>query len=252
MKPCPQIGIPPEIKHFGDYDWRGTTTRRVAILPDVRALTAAQIDDLQAFVKNGNMLIISGLTGLYDPHALAWPLAGFPLGRVTGADWKEVHFVGDKLEVQLSSPSVQLPSHLWFSTVTPKDASAIGTLAGETTATRREVGKGSVIWLPTPLGLGSWLNQAGPLASYLQQILPVVPIRFAGPQKDCLIQVLENYPSYLLMVTNGSSEKRSCQVVHPDGFKSETLWGPKPSGDGKTFELGPRETSVLLVSVREQ
>jgi beta-galactosidase len=246
-----QIGIPPGIKHFGDYDWRATSARRVAILPDVRALSAAQIDDLQAFVKNGNLLIISGLTGFYDPHALAWPLAGFPLGSVTGADLKEVHFVGDKLEVQLSSPTVQLPSHLWFSTVIPKDAVAIGTLGGETIATRREVGKGAVIWLPTPLGLGSWLNRAGPLASYLQQELPSGKFRFSGVQPDCLLEVMENHGSYLLMVTNGSNEKRSCQVIHPDGFKSTTLWGSEGVGDGKTFELGPRGTSVLLFSPKD-
>ena len=64
---------------------------------------------------------------------------------------------------------------------------AIGTLGGETIATRREVGKGAVIWLPTPLGLGSWLNQAGPLASYLQQVLPTGKFRFAGVQPDCLL-----------------------------------------------------------------
>lgn len=243
-----QTGIPPEIKHFGDYDWRAATTaRRVAILPDVRAVTESQVADLEAFVENGNMLIISGLTGFYDPHALAWPLAGFPLGKVTGAEWREVHFVGDKLEVQLSSQAAQLPSHLWFSTVVPKEAAAIGSLAGETIATRREVGKGVVLWLPTPLGLGSWLNQARPLAAYLQAELPVAPIRFAGPQKDCFMQVLENHGSYLLMVTNGSSERRSCQATYSKGFNSASLWGPKPLGEGKTFELGPRETFVLLL-----
>ena len=92
-----QVGIPPEIKHFGDYDWRAKSARRVAILPDVRAVTQSQVEDLEAFVENGNILIISGLTGFYDPHALAWPLVGFPLGRVTGAEWKEVHFVGTNL-----------------------------------------------------------------------------------------------------------------------------------------------------------
>jgi redox-sensitive bicupin YhaK (pirin superfamily) len=76
--------------------------------------------------------------------------------------------------------------------------------------------------------------------------LPVMPIRFAGPQKDCLMQVLENDGTYLLMVTNGSNEKRGCEVIHPNGFKSAALWGSESVGDGKTFELGPRGTSVVL------
>ncbi len=105
-----------------------------------------------------------------------------------------------------------------------------------------------MIWLPTPLGLGSWLNQSGPLASYLQQVLPAGKFRFAGVQPDCLLEVMENQGSYLMMVTNGSNEKRSCHVIHPDGLKSNVLWGLEGASDGRTFELGPRGTSVVLFS----
>jgi hypothetical protein len=69
---------------------RSETGHRTVILPDVRALTQEQIEELDAFVHNGNTLIVTGLTGFYDPYVKAWPLAGFPLAKVTGAELKEV------------------------------------------------------------------------------------------------------------------------------------------------------------------
>lgn len=246
-----QTGIPPAIKHFGDYDWRASSvSRRVAILPDIRVLTSAQVDDLQAFVKNGNMLIISGLTGFYDPHALAWPLAGFPLGKVTGADLKEVHFIGDKLSLPITEPAATLPSHLWYSTLQNRDAKTMGTIAGEIVATRLQVGRGSVVWIPSPIGLGAWLNDATPLASFLQRELasavPAPEFRFPSPQPGCLIQVVENDGAYLLVVTNGGDAPATCQVKTPADLRPSILWGQLPLDKDDSFHLPARGTSVVL------
>ncbi len=246
-----QTGIPPAIKHFGDYDWRASSvSRRVAILPDIRVLTSAQVDDLQAFVKNGNMLIISGLTGFYDPHALAWPLAGFPLGKVTGADLKEVHFIGDKLSLPITEPAATLPSHLWYSTLQNRDAKTMGTIAGEIVATRLQVGRGSVVWIPSPIGLGAWLNDATPLASFLQRELasavPAPEFRFPSPQPGCLIQVVENHGAYLLVVTNGGDAPATCQVKTPADLRPSILWGQLPLDKDDSFHLPARGTSVVL------
>jgi beta-galactosidase len=246
-----QTGIPPAIKHFGDYDWGASGgARRIAILPDVRALTSAQVDELRTFVKNGNMLIASGLTGFYDPHALAWPLAGFPLGKVTGADLKEVHFVGEKLPLPLTDPAATLPSHLWYSTLLSRDAKPVGTIAGEVIATRLDVGKGSVLWIPSPIGMGAWLNGAGPLATFLQQqvaaVAPAAAFRFPAPQPGCLMQVLENHGAYVAVVTNGGDAATTCELESPAGLHPTTLWGQPLGIKGRTFSLSPRATAVVL------
>ena len=79
-----QIGIPPEIKHFGDYDWRGTTAGRVAILPDVRALTAAQIEDLQAFVKQRQPAYYQWFDRILRPACTGLAAGWIPAGE---GDW---------------------------------------------------------------------------------------------------------------------------------------------------------------------
>ena len=63
---------------------------------------------------------VTGLTGFYDPHAKAWPLAGFPLQRVTGAAWKEVHFVADTVELPMGDGRPALVGQgAWFGDAAP-------------------------------------------------------------------------------------------------------------------------------------
>jgi len=249
-----EIGMPPRVKLFGDYDWRAKSgAPRVAIVPDVRAISESQIDDLEAFVNNGNTLLITGLSGFYDPHAKAWPLAGFPLHRVTGARLKEVHFVGSDVDVSLSVPGVTLPSHLWVSSIENETAEAAGERGGETVATMRAVkGGGRVLWIPSPVGIGGWLRGTEPLAGYLKSVLGGTlegeAFRFQKLQTGCLMRVLRSGSGYMSVVTNGGSTAVECQVVHPKGLQMESLWGQLPSGLGgdAVYALGPRGTAVTL------
>lgn len=114
------IGIPPNIKQFDDYDWKAVTPqRRIAILADMREMSEAQIDSLKTFVEHGNVLLISGLSGFYGPHAKAWPLEGFPLGKITGGMLKELHLRDGEPLISVD-PTHPVPVGLWLSTLTPQ------------------------------------------------------------------------------------------------------------------------------------
>jgi len=249
-----QIGVPPHIKQFDDYDWHAKTVRpRFAIVPDARAITEDQIRSLEAFVENGNTLLITGLTGFYDPHARAWPLAGFPLARITGADLKEVHFISPDVELTLKEPSVTLPSHLWISSIDNHSAQAAGERDGEVTATiRKTANGGTLIWIPSPVDIGAWLRGTEPLASYLQSIfasaLDAEQFRFPKPQPGCLMRVLKAGNASLSVVTNGGDSPLKCEVQHPDGLNDQKLWGDTPAHRGATaiYSLPPRGTAVTL------
>ena len=254
-----QIGVPPRIKLFGDYDWRAKTSApRVVILPDARAITESQVSDLEAFVDNGNTLLITGLTGFYDPHAKAWPLAGFPLARVTGAELKEVHFIASDVDLKLSSPAMTLPSHLWVSSISPSSienhsASVTAERNGEIVATTRKTANGGlVLWIPSPIDIGGWLRGTEPLATYLKSVLAhsieSEPFRFPKPQKGCLMRVLRNDNAYLSVVTNGGDSPVQCEVQHPSGLHTEKLWGQLPveNGPNAIYSLDSRGTSVTL------
>jgi beta-galactosidase len=249
-----QIGEPPRVKLIEDYDWRAKTpTPRVAILPDLRVLTAGQFDDLEAFVENGNTLLITGLTGLFDKHAQPWPYLGYPLGKITGADLKEVMFIGGDVNLHLNSPQTTLPSHLWIGTIDNHSAQVAGERDGEVVATTRTTKNGGkVFWIPSPIGIGGWLRGTEPLAVYLKDALgPEIasePFRFPKPQNGCLMRVLKSGSSYLTVVTNGGSTPVDCEVEHPSNFRLETVWGQAPETQGPvaTFHLAGRGTSVTL------
>jgi beta-galactosidase len=249
-----QLGVVPRVKLFGDYDWRTKTPApRVAILPDARAITASQVSDLEAFVDNGNALLVTGLTGFYDPHVTAWPLAGFPLARVLGADLKEVHFIGDQFDLPLSQPATTLPSHLWISSIENHSAQVAGERDGEIIATTRKTESGgTVIWIPSLVGIGGWLQDTEPLAQYLKTVLAKAidsePFRFPATQKGCLMRILSDGAAYLTVVTNDGDSPVRCEVQHPAGLRPEKLWGQLPSESGldAIFSLRPRGTSVNL------
>jgi len=248
-----QIGVSPRVKHIHDYDWRARSEHpRTAILPDIRAITSEQVADFEAFVANGNTLIVTGLTGFYDPYVEAWPLNGFPLARVVGGELKEVHYLGDKLTLQLNSPPIALPSHLWISEIDNHSAEPISQKDGVVMATSRRVGTGRVIWIPSPVGMGAWLTDSRPLASYLQEILsPGIasqPFRFPRPQPNCLMRVLQDGNAYVTVLVNGSETESVCTVQPPVAVHPSTIWGepPVPSAQGDTvFRLGSRATSVV-------
>lgn len=249
-----ELGQPPQIKYFDDYDWNAKTNApRVAILPDARVLTKAQIDALGVFVRNGNTLLVSGLTGFYGPHALAWPLAGDPLSAITGGNFKEVHLRAVSPAVELNQPAgTSLPSRYWISSIVPHSAKPIGEEAGEVIATERAVpGGGKVIWIPAPIGIGAWTVDPKPLAGYLRTTLSGAlesePFAFPRAQK-CLERVLQNGSAYLTVMTNGTTEPVQCEINIPAGYRGENLWGPAAlhSGSHAVFAFPSRGTSVAL------
>jgi beta-galactosidase len=249
-----RLGLPPNIKYFNDYDWDEETKQsRVAILPDARVLTEAQIHSLHSFIEHGNTLLITGLTGFYGPHATAWSLMGFPLAEITGGQLKEIYLRDKTPLVSLTTPpNTVLPSHFWIGSIDSSSTTAIGQRNGEVIATERDVrGGGRVIWIPSPIGLGAWLTDAQPLTRYLQSSLNDVlsaPFTLTQPQDSCLLRVLENQGAYFTVLINGAETSKKCEIKAPPGFHATTLWGRIPPGSatGSTYTLDPQGTFVQL------
>ncbi len=248
-----ESGVPPRIKHFDDVAWsQAEPAHRTVILPDVRALSTEQIDQLNAFVHNGNTLIVTGLTGFYDPYGKAWPLAGFPLAKITGAELKEV-LLPTAPQIEWNNAEPSLPAHLWLGTIHNLEAKPIATWQGETTATVRTVAEGGrVIWIPSLVGLGAWLGDPAPLANYLhstlQPTLAAVPFSFVQPEPNCLLRVLKNEGSYLTILANSDGQPANCAMTVPAGLHPRTLWGADGIGrDGiEEVSLPAGATQVQL------
>ena len=225
-----ESGVPPRIKHFDDIVWNQPLAgHRTVVLPDVRALSLEQLDKLESFIRNGNTLIVTGLTGFYDPYVKAWPLAGFPLARITGAELKEV-LIPPTPQIDWDHAGASLPAFLWLGTIHTLNAQPIASWNGETTATARDVpGGGKVIWIPSLVGLGAWMGDSAPLAAYLHSTLQITldaePFYFAKPQPGCLLRVLKNESAYVTILANGGEQPVSCALTVPPALHSTTLWG---------------------------
>ena len=247
-----ELGIPARLKHIDDFDWRAASAApRLALLPHVSALTAAQARDVETFVTNGNTVLVTGLTGLYDAEARFWPAAGWPLENVVGARLKEVRTADVQTALALSRPALSLPTHLWVGEITNESAEVFGEQDGRVTAVRKQTRKGEAIWIPSMIGLGAWLGDGGPLARLLEgaaePFARELPFRFHGRQPGCLMRVLRSGGSYVTVITNGTAEARQCRIRRPPGMTPQPLWGDGSvlAPDGQTLSLAARQTSVL-------
>jgi beta-galactosidase len=248
-----ELGVGVRLKQIDDFDWRGTSRGpRLAILPHVSALTAEQARDIEAFVRAGNTVLLTGLTGLYDEEARFSPLARWPLSDVLGGRLKEVRTLNDGAAVVLSRPALTLPSGLWVGEIANESAEVVGRQDGRVTAVRKQTGRGEAVWIPSLIGLGAWLGDGTPLSRLLQDLTEPftrdLPFRFDDRQPGCLMRVLRSGESFVTVVTNGTAEARQCRVRHPPGPRPQALWGDASAlaADGQTISLGARQTSVLL------
>ena len=252
-----ELGLPARLKEIHDFDWRAASPApRLAILPHVTALSATQARDIETFVRNGNTVLVTGLTGLYDEEARFWPLGRWPLEDVLGARLKEVLTLSDRTAVALSRPALSLPSSLWVGEIENESAEVVGRLDGRVTAVRKQTGKGVAVWVPSMIGLGAWLGDGAPLARLLEDVTEPftrdLPLRFTERQPGCLLRVLRSGGRYVTVVTNGTAEPRQCAVRHQPGLAPQPLWGdasalaPGKQANSQAISLGARQTSVLL------
>lgn len=246
-----ELGREANIKHIHDFNWNiKSGSPHTAILPHVTSVTSGQVRNIEKFVQNGNTLIVTGLTGMFDEYATCLPLDAYPFKTLFGSGLKEVRFIDNICPVQLQQPQITLPAHLWIGEIENRDAEIIGRQNERITAIRRRFGKGQVIWIPSPVGLGAWLDNNRPLSEFLDHFIiqnQDNPFRFACHNPGCLMRALVNQNRYMTVITNGTGQKLTCKLATNKKMTS-LLWGDRLSlsEDGKTIQLAARETVVQL------
>ncbi|HYN90403.1 MAG TPA: beta-galactosidase [Thermoleophilaceae bacterium] len=255
-----EMGVPTEVRFVHDPGWRtplASGAPRLAILAHATAISAGQAAGLEAFVRDGNTLLVTGLAGLFDPEARAWPLGRSPLEPVLGARMKEVRLVGEKGRLRLDQPPLVLPFHLWESEIEPLGATPIGREGERVTAVRHRLGKGEAVWVPSLIGLGAWLGDNEPLSQLFASLLGPArdalrqqAVTFAGRQPGAVLRVLESGSRLVAVVTNGEEKARTVRLATARKEAPTVVYGAATavsSGEGgPSVALGPRGTVVLL------
>ena len=247
-----EMGIPVRIKHIDDFSWSAASgNKELVILPHVSALSAGQAEKITSFVKAGNTVLATGLSGFFDPHDRVWSMAGFPLREAFGGQYKEVRYLGDKGAVTLSQPAITLPSHLLTGDIDNQTGQVLGKEGDRVLAVRNRAGEGEVVWVPSLIGSGAWFGDHEPLAQLLKVVTDpfakALPFKFSTLEPHLLLRVLENGHSYVTVVINGGTAPAECTLVSPPGLKPVVIAGgnSKPPINGH-LTLGRRETVVLL------
>jgi beta-galactosidase len=249
-----QMGLPVRVKFIHDFDWHQRSSQpALAILPNVAALSAAQANDIAAFVNNGNHVLLTGLTGAYDPDNKFWALEKFPLEDLLGATLKDIRTLDQGCFVRLSKPEVTLPSDLWVGEILNHSAEVIGRQNGWVTAIRKRTPNGGeAVWIPSTVDVAAWLGDNKALRTLVEDVAAPfyqsLLFRFADPQEHCLLRVLKSGTSYVTVVTNGGLALEQVSLLHPAGYSPKLLWGDSHALDAGTgrLSLGPRATSVFV------
>ena len=248
-----ELGIPSNIVQMDHFDWEKKTDKpRIAILANMLSVPAKFKEKLYDFVKNGNKLIVTGLSGFYNENMCNVYTSTDPYRKLFGATLKEYKYVGDSFALKLADPQVQLPAHMVKGIIKTDKAKVIGTLEGDIIAVKNKYGKGEVVWIPSPIGLGSWQEDNDSFAAFIKEeckeVIQQLPFTLSNHSKHVMLQTMEANGNYLTILVNMKNEDISIALDKKVKKKARLIFGGKLINniDIKNIRLAPQETVVIL------
>ena len=243
-------GIPVTVKLNSMFNWDTNEKKQVLILPDVMCLTQDDINGIERFVKNGNKVIATGLTGLYDENEKTWVVnRDFPLDKVFGGSFQEIFAVSENFEIKLNEYRESFPTQLWYTQILPSTGKVIGSYNGKPVAVKNAFGKGEVTWVPSMIDLGAWSGSSVPLAQFLltetNEATKDLKFRFTGFHENCYMQTLKTGDGYITVIANGGLLKQQIFIKTNKPMKSEILYGKSSCLSGNSLTIDPNETFVI-------
>jgi beta-galactosidase len=243
-----ELGLSPQIKQANDFNWSDNeSAKKMVILPNMTCISSNLVNDFEAFVSNGNKLIITGLTGYFDEFENNVVQTGFPLQNLVGGTIKDIKLVQDIFHYRLYEMNDHLPVHMWETEILPDTGRAEGKSGDKIIALRNQFGKGEVIWIPAMIGLGAWLDDNSPLANLLikEGILDNEIFFFGNHYPGLFMKILKNENEYLFVIVNQKEDGRDISIKSLDYVKTEFLCGKMISGISDTIHIGASETLVF-------
>lgn len=241
------LGMPTRVEMLDDSLGLGVTAnRRVAILPHATALSDADISKLIAWVKAGNMLVITGLSGIYEEYEKSRLLAAGLMDSLTGGQILEIEPAERETgRVRPGTGSPSLPYLKYSARVAITSAGANGLRSGQRmVGTRNRLGAGQVLWLPSCVDLAAWQRNDGLLDGWLQNILRearLAPaVRFASPNKQLIMQAITGGDGSLLTVLSNRSDQFAAARLE---FATARSSGKKVYGGGT---VQPKERRITV------
>ncbi len=246
-----EMGVPASIGDWESFDFsKQDYAGQVIILAHQVSLPRTMIPKLEHFVRQGGTLIVDGLTGYYDENAIATMQTGFPLQPLLGGRVLEWKMEGNEVPLRLNNSSNILPGHAWRGYLQPTTGRLLSTQGQQVFALQNQWGRGTVLWWPTLVGLGSRMQGNNALAACLQDLFRQqsvkAPLSFSQHYPGLQMQTLQTEGGWISIMINKSGSKVSPRVLLPAGVKARVLYGAGTAVQGTTTQLQPEETLVVF------
>ncbi len=233
-KSISSIGVMPDISDMENFSW---DSRRypVAVIPNMIVLPERYSDKIEAYVRDGGRLIVTGLTGFYNEDMLCMYRVGFPLEECFGGTVSEFVVMDDLFGIGYSGSHV-LTGHLWKGILSNISGDILfNDYEGRTTGTVHSFGKGTVVWVPSLVDLGDWVSGDCKLAAFYRKycLVPELhyPVFYRNNCNDTFMRLLRKGDTVMAVLVNNNSKTvrikfserlvNVCRVVG-DGRLSET------------------------------
>ena len=189
---------------MADFPWE-TAQDQLVVIPNMIAIPEAFHRPLHQFVQNGNRLILSGLSGMYNEYNQNVMRTEQPFRQLLGAEAQEYGFEADSFAINVLGQQVQ--AHMIKGTIKNIDAEIIGEDANQVVAIKNKYGKGEVIWIPSIIGLSAKENSIS-LAHWINQTKVVL-------SQSCTEKIHED-----LLITKVQSGQDQLMLLVHSGNKS--------------------------------
>ena len=245
-----QQGIPVQVRINTEYNWETKEKNQVVILADVRCLTNQDIKGIETFVHNGNKVIATGLTGLFDENEKTWVVnREFPLSRTFGGSIKEIFSESENFKIKLDEYTDLFPVQMWYMQILPETGKIVGKYDDKPIAIRNNYGNGSVLWIPAMIGMGAWVDSDNSLAYLLRKETEFatknLPFRFEALHKDCYMHTLKTQEAYLTVIVNGNINTENINIISSKTDRTKLLYGEGWDASRHLLTIAPCETVVL-------
>lgn len=247
-----EMGISPNLKAMDEFDFSGGNHKgETVILSHQLSLSSVYKDSLEDFVQGGGKLIVDGLTAYFDENMLNTMLTGFDYEELFGGNVSEFKFQTDVFKLNVEG--LDLPAHMWKGYVSPTTGEALVDSLGNKVGIRNQFGKGEVIWIPAPIGLGARLeNDFSVLQQFiLKETEPSMDkqiVRFQAPHKKMMMKTMQSGDEIITILVNKNDKPQRVQLL----FNSEVSKIKNMSTEddetlkGGLIILQPEETQVIL------
>ncbi len=226
-----EMGIQCNFKEICEFDFlKDDYTGVTIILSQQVAIPRDYNEKLIGFVAKGGRLIMDGLSDYYDENAICQWMHVHPLAQILGGSIKEYKMRDDLFPIKFSDPNLSLSAHLWQGSIERSTGVPISGDSHSVYAVKNNFGKGMVVWVPTPLGLGAWVSKN--FEDLSQFILHYVfigknSLRFEYYQKGLLMKTVKAGNATLTMIVNKSPDNREVQIINNEKLHPEVIFSNK-------------------------